>query len=1191
LTDDEQPSPEKVEQKPKEDKKSSISPQPPSQPIPQATPQQIPQSIPQSTPQQSPQPTPQHTPQAIPQPTTSQPPPQPTTEPVSQSPIPQPTIQPTTQTVSQSTPEPAPQPTPQPSSQPTPQPSSQPTPQPQPTQSTPQPPETQPQIEVPSTPISKDGTVGAVLIVGGGISGMQSALDLAESGYMIYLVDKSPSIGGAMAQLDKTFPTNDCAMCIMAPKLVSTGRHHNIKLITNAEIENVSGESGNFQVTVRKMNRYVDETKCTGCGICTQKCPVEVPDEYNKELKVRKAIYVRYPQSVPLIFKIDKEYCIGCGNCERYCRAGAIKYDQEEEILELNVGSIILSPGFKEFQLSKKREYGYGRFLNVISSLELERMLSATGPYGGMLLRPSDGKVPKNIAFIQCVGSRDKNTGNTYCSSVCCMFAIKEGVIAQEHTPGLECTIFFMDMRAFGKEFDDYYIRAEKEHKIKFIRNNRIAKIEEDPITNNLKLNFIKGGKLETAEFDMVALSVGMEAPEDAKILAEKFGIELNKFNFSDTNIFTPMETNRPGIFVSGAFSAPKDIPDSVAQASGAAGNVNTIISDARGSLITEKEYPPELDITGQEPRIGVFICHCGINIGGVVDVQSVVEYAGKLPGVLYTEHNLYTCSQDTQEKIKEKVKEHNLNRVIVASCTPRTHEPLFQNTIREAGLNAFLFEMTNIRDQCSWVHMHEPELATEKAKDLVRMAVAKAKLIEPLQRKPIEINPNGLIIGGGLSGITAALSLRKQGFGVHLIEREPELGGHLKNLYYTNNNDDIQEYLQSLKDAIEADPDLKVYTSAKIKSVTGCIGSFTTTIEQNGTEKNLEHGIIIVATGGKEYKPTEYLYGQNPRIITQLELERRIANNELGESKKFVMIQCVGSRNEERPYCSRVCCTEAVKNALKIKEKIPNSEVIILFRDMRTYGFREDFYTEAAGNGVHFIRYYEDSLPEVKLENGEVNVFAKEHLIDQVIHLKPDYLVLSTATIPDPENEILSQHLKVPLSKDKFFLEAHMKLRPVDFATEGVFLCGLAHSPKFIEECIYQANGAVARAVTILSKKFIEGEATISVVNETKCIGCGTCVDTCEYGAPELVKREDGTLVSHVNEALCKGCGACAVACCNGAITTKHFDNNQIMSMVEAALSEPELESSPSNSSESRKTQEAQEVQQTPEAEKQEAV
>ncbi len=1019
--------------------------------------------------------------------------------------------------------------------------------------------EDEPKPDKPEPKVAPDGTVGAVMIVGGGISGMQSALDLAESGYMIYLVDKSPSIGGAMAQLDKTFPTNDCAMCIMAPKLVSTGRHHNIKLITNAEIENVSGDVGNFKVTVRKKNRYVDETKCTGCGICTQKCPVEVPDEYNKELKVRKAIYVRYPQSVPLIFKIDKNYCIGCGNCERYCRAGAIKYDQQEEIIELNVGSIILSPGFKEFNLSRKREYGYDDYPNVISSLELERMLSATGPYGGMVLRPSDGRIPKRLAFIQCVGSRDKNTGNTYCSSVCCMFAIKEAVIAQEHTPGLECTIFFMDMRAFGKEFDDYYNRAEKEHKIKFIRNNRIARIDEDSKTKNLQIFYIEGGKLKDAEFDMVALSVGMEAPEDAKELAETFGIELNKFNFSQTNIFTPMETNRPGIFVSGAFSAPKDIPDSVAQASGAAGNVNTVISVARGSMITDKVFPPELDITGQEPRIGVFVCHCGINIGGIVNVPTVVDYAKTLPGVIYAEHNLYTCSQDTQEKIKEKVKEHNLNRVIVASCTPRTHEPLFQNTIREAGLNPFLFEMTNIRDQCSWVHMHEPELATKKAKDLVRMAVAKAKLIESLQRKPIPINPNGLIIGGGLSGITAALALRRQGFGVYLVEREPELGGHLRNLYYTFRKDNIQEYLESLLEKIEADPELRVYTGAKIKEITGCIGSFTTTIEQNGIETKLEHGTVIVATGGKEYKPKEYLYNQDPRVITQLEMEKKIANNDLGSAKNIVMIQCVGSRIEERPYCSRVCCTEAIKNALKIKEMIPDSDVTILFRDMRTYGFREDFYTEAAGNGVRFIRYYEDLPPEVKVENEELIVHVKDSLLEQIVEMKTDYLVLSAATIPDPENEVLSQLLKVPLSKDRFFLEAHMKLRPVDFATEGVFLCGLAHSPKFIEECISQANGAVARAVTILSKKFIEGEATISEVNELKCIGCGTCVETCEYGAPELIKKEDGSFVSHINEALCKGCGACAVACCNGAISPKHFNNTQIMSMVEAALLEPD--------------------------------
>jgi heterodisulfide reductase subunit A len=1022
-------------------------------------------------------------------------------------------------------------------------------------------------------PISSGDKIGAILIIGGGIAGMQSALDLADSEFMVYLLDKSPSIGGAMAQLDKTFPTNDCAMCIMAPKLVSTGRHHNVKLITNADLEKVEGASGNFKVTLKKRNRYIDETKCTGCGICTQRCPVEVPDEYNKDLKIRKAIYVKYPQAVPLIFCIDKEHCIGCGNCERYCRAGAIKYDQEEEEIELNVGSIILSPGFKEFDLARKYEYGYDRYKNVVSSLELERMLSATGPYGGMVLRPSDGKIPKRMAFIQCVGSRDKQTGNTYCSSVCCMFAMKEAVIAQEHTPGLKSTIFFMDMRAFGKEFDDYYIRAEKEHKINFIRNNRIAGLQENPESKNLRLNYIDEGEMKDAEFDMVVLSVGMECPEDAKDLSEKLGVELNPYGYCGTSIFAPLETNVPGIFVSGAFSAPKDIPDSVAQASGAAARASRTISTERGTLITVKEYPDEIDVDGKDPRVGVFICHCGINIGGIVNVPGVTEYAKTLPGVAYAENNLYTCSQDTQERIRDMVNEHNLNRVVVASCTPRTHEPLFQNTIREAGLNAYLFEMTNIRDQCSWVHMHDPVNATEKAKDLVRMAVAKAQIIEPLQAKPIEIVPSGLVIGGGLSGMTAAIELVKQGFEANLVEREHELGGNLRKLHYTFQDDDVQQKLQETIEKIKNTDKIHVYTNSEIQEISGCVGSFNTTITrktEGGEEKQIElnNGIIIVATGGQEYKPEEFQYEKSDKIMTQLELEEllAIADGKLKgkESKlKFedlntvVMVQCVGSRIEERTYCSRVCCTEAIKNALKLKKINPNTDIYMLYRDMRTYGFREDYYEQAAQAGVRFIRFYEDSPPEVDLDDasGKVVVNVKEHMLGEDLRIEPDALVLSAATVPEPDNERLSQLLKVPLTKDKFFLEAHMKLRPVDFSTDGIFLCGLAHSPKFIEECISQANGAVARASTILSKQTIEGEAIISVVNESTCRGCGECVDNCEYNAPELQVREDGTKVSHINEALCKGCGACAVACCNGAITTKHFRNDQILTMVEAAL------------------------------------
>ncbi|UCE74040.1 MAG: CoB--CoM heterodisulfide reductase iron-sulfur subunit A family protein [Methanomassiliicoccales archaeon] len=995
--------------------------------------------------------------------------------------------------------------------------------------------------------------VGAVLVIGGGIAGMQSALDLADSGFYVYIVDYSPSIGGAMAQLDKTFPTNDCAMCIMAPKLVETGRHQNIKLVTNANVEKVEGDAGNFKVTINKRPRYVDESKCTGCGLCTQRCPVEVKDEYNRGFKIRKAVYIKYPQAVPPIHCIDQDHCIGCGICETQCRAGAIQYSQEQEKIDLKVGSIIVSPGFEEFDLSvKRREYGYGRFPNVVSSLELERMLSATGPYGGVVLRPSDGMIAQKIAFIQCVGSRDRSIGNPYCSSVCCMFAIKEAVIAQEHTPGLNSTIFFMDMRAFGKEFDDYYIRAAKEHRVRFVSNNRISSVEEDSKTKNLKIVYIKGGELQEEEFDLVVLSVGMEKPKGAKELGEKLGIELNDFDFCSTTIFSPISTNKPGIYVCGVFQDPQDSPDSVAQASGAAARASSIITSERNTLTTVKEYPPERVVGEEEPRIGAFICHCGINIGGVVNVPSVVEYVKTLPNVAYAEENLYTCSQDTQEHIKEKIKEHNLNRVVVASCTPRTHGPLFQNTVAESGLNPYLFEMANIRDQCSWVHMDEPEKATEKAKDLVRMALAKARLNAALPKVPIDVKPSALVIGGGISGMNAALELANQGFEAHLIEKEGKLGGLVNRLHYGLKGEDIPGWLGKIVENVEASDKISVYKNTTVKDVSGYVGNFVTTLNQNGEEKNVEHGAIIVATGGVEYKPTEFLYGKNDKVLTQLEFDNIMYNNEINpQAKTVVMIQCVGCRDEVRTYCSRVCCVEAVKNALKAKEKNPNIDIFILFKDMRTYGFREIYYEEAARQGIKFIRFFDDTKPVVTDDNGlEVKIY--DHFLNEDVILKPDYLVLSVATIPNPDNYDLAPLLKVPLTKDGFFLEAHMKLRPVEFATEGIFVCGLAHSPKFLNECVSQSSAAVSRAATILSKEKLFVEGTVSSVDEELCIGCRTCEFVCPYGA---IYKDEEKLVAKVMEVLCKGCGICGASCPENAILIRNYTDLQLTAQAMAAL------------------------------------
>jgi len=863
----------------------------------------------------------------------------------------------------------------------------------------------------------------------------------------------------------------------------------------------------------------------------------------------------------------EAKRCLQCGGCSeclecvKACEAKAIDHRMRDEEVELRVGAIVLAPGFDEFDPSLKTEYGYGRFPNVVSSIEFERFLSASGPHKGQVLRPSDLSHPKKVAWIQCVGSRDDPIGKGYCSSVCCMYATKEAVIAKEHAPELEATIFYMDMRAYGKDFDKYVERAKRDYGVRYIRS-RVSHLKENPETKGLTIHYeTEQGERVAEEFDLVVLSVGLEPTRSAQRISRTFGIELNRYDFAKTQTFSPLQTSRPGIFVSGAFSGPKDVPETVAQASAAACEAACLLALARGTLVTEQPSYPERNVLYERPRIGAFICHCGINIAGVVDVPAVVEYAKTLPYVVYAEGNLYTCSQDTQDHMKQVIEEHRLNRVVVASCTPRTHEPLFQDTIRQAGLNRYLFEMANIRDQCSWVHMQQPEEATEKAKDLVRMAVAKAALLEPLPTQMVDVVPKALVIGGGLAGLEAARRIGQAGYEVYLVEREPELGGKARQIFHTLDGTDVSSQLERLIAEVKGQPLIHLMTSATVESMEGFVGNFKTRVRYDGETQEINHGVIVVATGAEEYRPKEYLYGQDERVITQKELEERLVFRPQSlppfrgsGSGNVVMIQCVGSRNDERPYCSRICCSEAIKNSLKLKAMAPEINVYVLYRDIRTYGFKEDYYEKAREAGVIFIRYDLEREPRLERDQNGLRVVVWEPILRDELAIETDLLVLSPAIVPSTDNESLAKMLKVPLNEDGFFLEAHMKLRPVDFATEGIFLAGLCHSPKGIDESLSQAKAASARALTYLSKTKLETIGTVSWVDERKCVGCGLCEDLCPYRAIEIVLRRTVVgekKVAQINAALCKGCGVCAASCRSGSIDLKGFTTEAVVAQI----------------------------------------
>jgi len=1000
--------------------------------------------------------------------------------------------------------------------------------------------------------------VGAVLVIGAGVGGIKAALDLAESGYKVYLVDKNSTIGGTVAQLEKWFPDNGCELCKLLPTfnrdecsqfcLRRNFYHPNIEFMSNTQVKKVDGEPGNFKISLKKESGWVINERCIGCSACIDACPVEIPDEFNENLQNQKAVYVENPQISPNVYSIHREHCTRCGKCVEICPTTAIDIDLPDESRDIAVGAIIFAIGLEEFDAAEMGQYGFDRYANVLNNIQLERLLASSGPTGGKLLRPSDGNAPRTVAILQCIGSRDMK--RNYCSAACCMYAIKEAILIKEQNPEIEITIFYMDLRAFGKDYYRYYLQAN-DSGVNFTRS-RVSTIRENPQNKDLQVVArAEDGSSISSEFDLVVLSVGQCSSSYTAELSRILGLDINKWGFIESQDYRPVQTSRKGIYVCGSAAAPADIADTVMQAGAAAAEASVFLSSVRNQMVEKKVKPVEVKAGDEDTRMAIFVCQCSNEITSVVDIDRITNFVQTLPDVTYVETVPYLCLPETLEKVKQTIVECGANRAILCACTPYHYQKLFNEAMQEVGIDYSFWQLVNFREQIAWVHKDNGLLTADKARSSLAMAIEQLRDQELLPLVSIPVNHHCLIIGGGISGLVSALNLAEQGFNVHLLEKSAELGGHNKEIQFNLGNQNPLTFINDICEKAKENERIHLHLGAELVETTGHAGNFYSKVKIGEEVRIIEHGAVIIATGAKNYQPTEYRYGQDNRIITQKELQKQLVNGNLEKLSTVVMIQCVGSRNEEHPYCSRTCCSEAIANALEIKKQNPETEVFILNRDIMTYGLAEEYYTQAREAGILFMRYEQHREPEVIIKDNKLVITVTDPALPGSLEIEADMLVLSTGIIAG-NNQELAELLSLELTEDGFFKEIDVKFRPVDTLNDGVFVCGLAHAPKNLKEEIAQAQAAAQRAAGLLVRENLESGRIVSEVNERRCSGCGLCVTVCPFKARWI---DEERKIAIVDEPLCQGCGTCVALCPNGAAALRGLKDKQMLSMIDVAL------------------------------------